>query len=358
MFGRCAEADLPCVFISQTWNTGPLLSDSCGYIAISHEPFAERIVVAFRGTYSIANTIVDLSVATQEYLPYPAEDNDDPNHTGPDRDPPPKETKCTNCTVHAGFLTSWRNTRDIILSHLRDAREKHPEYQLVLVGHSLGGAVAALAGLELKLRGWNPTVTTFGEPRIGNTGLAKFIDAVFNLDGDKGSVSSSRTSSRNLSFRRVTHVGDPIPLLPLEEWGYRMHAGEIFITKQQLSPTLEDVQFCDGDADKHCIAGSDCDEVSRPWLSDTELLSALQSFEVNEALSQNEEEAGINAERNPFSNHQQVLGLHHPRMDDPQPKVEARYPLIPPRYRLLELFRSHRDYFLRIGLCFPSLEGS
>src|SRR5690349_18726795 len=28
-----------------TWNTGPLLSDSSGYIAVSHPPFAKRVIV-------------------------------------------------------------------------------------------------------------------------------------------------------------------------------------------------------------------------------------------------------------------------------------------------------------------------
>src|SRR6202035_4154894 len=85
------------------------------------------------------------------------------------------DRKCRNCTVHTGFLTSWRNTRPLVLPHLEDLREKYPAYELHVVGHSLGGAVAALAGLELEGRGWTTTVTTFGEPRVGNAGLRGFI---------------------------------------------------------------------------------------------------------------------------------------------------------------------------------------
>jgi hypothetical protein len=51
------------------------MSDSCGYIALDHGK--HRIVIAFRGTYSIANTIVDLSTIPQEYVPYPG-DPDEP----------------------------------------------------------------------------------------------------------------------------------------------------------------------------------------------------------------------------------------------------------------------------------------
>lgn len=125
-----------------------------------------RIIVAFRGTYSIANTIVDLSTVPQEYVPYP----DDPdNGADPDqhrfwdmlprswlRSKQEKEhekVKCNNCTVHSGFWTSWQNTRDFIIPHLEYLHEKYPDYQINLVGHSLGGAVAALAGLEFEALG-------------------------------------------------------------------------------------------------------------------------------------------------------------------------------------------------------------
>ncbi len=74
----------------QTWNTGPLLSDSCGYIVLDHgdnnsfkekqesdekEKTRGRIIVAFRGTYSISSTIADLTTMPQEYVPYPGNPN-------------------------------------------------------------------------------------------------------------------------------------------------------------------------------------------------------------------------------------------------------------------------------------------
>lgn len=55
----------------------------------------------------------------------------------------------------------------------------------MLVGHSLGGAVAALAGIEVQLRGWRPQVTTFGEPKVGNEQFVKFFDETFALKNSK-----------------------------------------------------------------------------------------------------------------------------------------------------------------------------
>ncbi len=54
------------------------MSDSCGYIALSHPPSPPRILIAFRGTYSITNTIIDLSTIPQEYTPYPDEGGSEP----------------------------------------------------------------------------------------------------------------------------------------------------------------------------------------------------------------------------------------------------------------------------------------
>ncbi|SPN96904.1 related to triacylglycerol lipase [Cephalotrichum gorgonifer] len=289
---RCK--DFPSLTLVTTWNTGVLMGDSCGYIAVDHgvarpgmasqgelrgEDDGEKaIIVAFRGTYSLSNTVVDLSSVPQEYVPYPSPD--EPKH------------KCTNCTVHMGFLSSWRNARKKVLPVLETLREEYPGYPILLVGHSLGGAVAALAALELKasLQWDDIVVTTFGEPRIGNEGLARFINDVFELDADADAHPEERT------YRRVTHVDDPVPLLPLSEWGFRPHAGEIFIAKSGLPPEPEDLTLCVGNDDARCLDGEDADDKDGGWWARLR---------------------------------------------------------VPGRFRVWELLFAHRDYFWRLGLCVP-----
>lgn len=151
----------------------------------------------------------------------------------------------------------------------------------MLVGHSLGGAVAALAGLDFKARAWNPIVTTFGEPRLGNKAFTTYINKRFNITAQHD----------HNSFHRVTHAGDPVPLLPLAEWGYDMHSEEVFIGKSDLPFSGADVTYCEGDQDPHCIAGSD---YGRPSWG------------------------------------------------------------IPARFKFWQLFFAHRDYFWRLGLCLPT----
>lgn len=270
-------------------------------MAVSHPPSAPRIIVAFRGTYSITNTIIDLSTFPQEYVPYPGELDDDENLA----DAKENDQKCIGCTVHAGFMASWRHARRYIIPHLKEVVKMYPDYRVSLVGHSLGGAVAALASLEFHARGWQPQVTTFGEPQIGNFELTQYIDRAF--------APGATTNGTNL-YRRVTHVDDPVPLLPLSEWGYRMHAGELYISKKHLPLSVADIRLCEGDQDPDCIAGP-------------------KASRINQVLEA--------------------------RLDTNDRGISKRWNFgkgvlnVPRRFRMWQLFFAHRDYFWRLGLCIP-----
>lgn len=292
---------------------------------------SKRIILAFRGTYSITNTIIDLSAYPQSYIPYEGE----PENPG---------LKCSNCTVHAGFMNSWLNTRTTVLPHVSAALENYPDYEVTLVGHSLGGAVAALAGLEMRAKGWDPLVTTFGEPMIGNEAFVQFFDEQF---GFGNAVGIPPMKGRRL--RRVTHIHDPVPLLPLHEWGYRPHAGEIFISKSELPPKIDDVHVCAGDSDPRCIAGSDGPGTLFGLYQDKRYLRSASSAECHRgastldgtqvAMGRGQEDQGCETQDEDRSDRFSAL-----RWD---------WSLIPARYRLWELFYAHRDYFWRIGLCVP-----
>ncbi|KAJ8123052.1 hypothetical protein ONZ43_g904 [Nemania bipapillata] len=315
--------DFPSLELVTTWNTGVLLSDSCGYVAIDHgtlPPTAEPnllsaphekdrpnkkpggvIIVAFRGTYSITNAVVDLSTVPQQYVPYPPADDEDDI---PRKEP---EQKCTNCTVHMGFLLSWQIARRTVLPELKRLHEQYPDYPIHVTGHSLGGAVGALAALEMKaVLEWEQViVTTFGEPRVGNVGFTKYLDIAFGLQDEE-------KDAEQRAYRRITHIDDPVPLLPLSEWGYRSHAGEFFISKAELSPKPSDIRPCVGDYDLNCIAGSDGDEAE----SIGEAVPAKDSYNDGDAMSN---------------------GIWH----------------LPARLKLWGLLFAHRDYFWRLGLCIP-----
>jgi pimeloyl-ACP methyl ester carboxylesterase len=378
---RCDE--FPNFELVDTFDTGPLMSDSCGYIVLDHgrgrghgsghvrgegTGGEGRVIVAFRGTYSLANTIVDLSTVPQEYVPYPGKPGNETatppaegNTSGKRRSwrdwiPRPRlkfwqkkgksesesstsdvgrahkkekeEGRCTNCTVHTGFWTSWQNTRAFVVPHLERLREKYPNYQLNLVGHSLGGAVAALAGLEFEALGWDPIVTTFGEPKVGNAGLRDFIDTSFELPTDNSSDGNGPLHAGR--YRRITHIDDPVPLLPLQEWGYRPHAGEIYISKPSLQPSLSDVHLCSGDEDTNCIYGAEAPQPS--WFQ-----FAANPAEISDIAGQHKNSLEVDLSE------EDMARLR---------AMEKKYGVpIPARYKMWQLFFAHRDYFWRLGLC-------
>ena len=216
-----------------------------------------------------------------QYLPYSLDD-----------------ASCNDCRVHGGFMAAWAAARALVLPTIENLVANYPRYELVLAGHSLGGAMAGLAALEFQHRGWNPRVTTFGEPRFGNAALAQYVDAVFPWN----------VSAVDTRYRRVTHIHDPVPLLPFEEWEWRMHGGEIFISKPSLQPEAEDLERCVGQADPQCIQGN---------------ASALAA-----------------------------RGLDAGSYSDQKLESDSWLPSIPSRWWAWELFFAHRDYFWRMGFCF------
>jgi len=243
-------------------------------------------------------------------------------------------------------MTSWLNTRTTILPRVAAALQKYPDYEVTLVGHSLGGAVAALAGLEMRLKGWDPVVTTFGEPLVGNGDFVKFFDEQFGF-GDAVTI----PPMKGQRFRRVTHIDDPVPLLPLREWGYRAHAGEVFISRPELPPTLEDVHMCAGDDDLRCIAGSDAPALllglHRDMNSRGSLASSVECHSRDGSASGGDQV--VMGERKS----QDHSGCEVEKGEDKLSALRWGWSFIPGRYRLWELFFAHRDYFWRIGLCVP-----
>jgi hypothetical protein len=101
--------------------------------------------------------------------------------------------------VHAGF----QHALDAIWPQLAAVLNEAPLWWLS--GHSLGGALAALAGPRLRAAGTGlGGVITYGQPRVGNDGCASRLAA--------------------LPLLRVVNACDLVPELPPEVLGYR-HAG-------------------------------------------------------------------------------------------------------------------------------------
>lgn len=107
-------------------------------------------VVAVAGTNELADWLVNLDARTVEHEWFHGE-------------------------VHAGFLEAalavWPGVRDAVYSMIDlDAEE------IIITGHSLGGAVAVLIAATAEIFNLNVRLVTFGQPRVGDAAFAEWID--------------------------------------------------------------------------------------------------------------------------------------------------------------------------------------
>ncbi|KAG8370034.1 hypothetical protein BUALT_Bualt14G0075700 [Buddleja alternifolia] len=127
-----------------------------GYVGVATD--LNAIVIAFRGTQerSIQNWVEDL-FWKQLDIDYPGVDG---------------------AMVHHGFYSAYHNTslRPGVLNAVQQAKELYGDIKIIVTGHSMGGAMAAFCGLDLRLSigEKNVQVMTFGQPRIGNAAFASY----------------------------------------------------------------------------------------------------------------------------------------------------------------------------------------
>jgi predicted lipase len=78
----------------------------------------------------------------------------------------------TDVRFHLGFMNAYFAVRDRLLDIVR----RYPRYEIVATGHSLGGALATIAALDVQYNltqhtGQPISAYTFGSPRVGNSAL-------------------------------------------------------------------------------------------------------------------------------------------------------------------------------------------
>ena len=153
-------------------------TDTQGFVAVHRVGDAmDMAVVSFRGTENEQDWKTNLR--------YSLTPVDFPQAEG--REPTGK--------VHQGFRDAFRSVRDQVDRYLPCA-EGLP---IFITGHSLGGALAALAAAHWS--GWGLMACyTFGAPRVGNKGFS---------------------SSLRIPVYRVVNPLDPVPLVPGRLRGYR-----------------------------------------------------------------------------------------------------------------------------------------
>lgn len=110
--------------------------------------------------------------------------------------------------VHEGFITAYKSVRDQIIGVIRSniSKIKH----VTVIGHSLGGALATLAAVDIQY-GFEwiyVQCVTYGSPRVGNAAFC----ASFN-------------KRINISYRFYNRT-DIVPTVPFEWMGGYKHVAQ------------------------------------------------------------------------------------------------------------------------------------
>ena len=133
--------------------------------------------------------------------------------------------------VNNGTLIAYQSLTSQTLSTLSSQSTLYPSYNLVVTGHSLGGALASIASPSLLNSGYPDLTTyTFGQFRTGDPNYASYIDSVLPYP----------------RLFRITHTNDGVPQTISQSQGYRHHETEFW----EVEPFgANDTVQCEGEED-------------------------------------------------------------------------------------------------------------
>lgn len=202
-------------------------------------PTKKTIIVSLRGTRSLYDTIADLKVEMVPYLNL--------RYSLP---------FCgRNCKIHIGFNEYFQNTLQAVHKVLDKELDVAEDYELVFLGHSMGGSVALLLALHYLDLGYDKmTLVTMGQPLVGNKDFTTWADYVM------GSYNPVSHNTFGRKFLRLVHKGDIVTTLPknggmLFERYYQFN-NQIYlnVSAENTLPSPEQVVDCFTGDNPYCIA--------------------------------------------------------------------------------------------------------
>ncbi|KAJ9068662.1 hypothetical protein DSO57_1026367 [Entomophthora muscae] len=153
----------------------------------------KELVLTFRGTSNFVNWIQDLTFFMEDYEYAP------------------------EARIHMGFSECTTSILGHIIPKFEQilANPRFSSHSIVIVGHSLGGAMAVLSTLalqrEFKIKWRRLSVYTYGQPRVGNTAFANYINSL------------------PLRITRIVNKNDLVPHSPPRSAMYIHHFAEIYL---------------------------------------------------------------------------------------------------------------------------------
>ncbi|MBW4485512.1 MAG: lipase family protein [Tildeniella torsiva UHER 1998/13D] len=117
-----------------------------------------NLILVFKGTQQLTDWKTNLKIRLKEFTVLADQEAVPP--TG---------------RVHRGFLDAWQSVEKQVVYYLKKWRT--PETKLWVTGHSLGGALAAVATISLETQGFEVSgLYTFGQPRVADWKLVNYMN--------------------------------------------------------------------------------------------------------------------------------------------------------------------------------------
>jgi triacylglycerol lipase len=115
----------------------------------------------------------------------------------------PYDNNSTDIRVHGGFLTKYKNEFRY-MCHTK-IKENDNIKDIVITGHSLGGAIATLCAVDLQYNFNNKNITcvTFGSPRVGNQA---FTDSYIKRVPDTYRIVNGNDLITHLPFKFLDYI--------------------------------------------------------------------------------------------------------------------------------------------------------
>lgn len=217
--------------VAKTFSFSHMWAVGSGFLALDHDE--GKIVVVFRGSASSFDWIHNFAAIPRKYEPFVQREK---------KYEVAIRKKCKNCKIHKGFDNFLRSGAKYILDGIQSLKSKHPDYDIVVTGHSLGGALSVLLGVELRLLGYDTLVVTLGGPKVGNKNFAAFVDSLFQTSKVEKFISTHESFDKlKTGMIRATHRRDVVPFLPPLSY-FRQTGFQYYLNNEEADQTVLSVK--------------------------------------------------------------------------------------------------------------------
>jgi len=160
-----------------------------------------------------------------------------------------------------GFYSAYKGVANMVKEQVDRLLNLHKTAKIVVTGHSLGGAMAVLAALDLKVQhGKVDYLYTYGQPRVGNQAFADYLQAQVP------------------ATYRVINYADTVPHVPPSAFSFKHGGHEMWYNPRGMATYKQCVS-----EDKNCANSIPATSMS----TDDHNLSVYMTLKVGSSSASN-----------------------------------------------------------------------